>query len=81
MNLRVYLNVVKNMMNIQSFTEQDNNQSQVTQLNQQLTQPNQQSLTAINRGSWYTGSPFAGMLVVILFIVWVLYKMGCLRHD
>ena len=41
----------------------------------------QQSLTAINRGSWYTGSPFAGMLVVILFIVWVLYKMGCLRHD
>ena len=69
------------MMNIQSFTEQDNNQSQVTQLNQQLTQPNQQSLTAINRGRCYTGSPFAGRLVVILFIVWVLYKMGCLRHD
>lgn len=80
-DLRVYLTIVKNMMNMEAFIDQENNQSQVTQLDQQLTQQNQPSLTTINHRSWYTGSPFARMLVVILFIVWVLYKMGCLRHD
>lgn len=54
-------------------------QSQTTQLNNQVSNQNQQSTNPT--GSWYSGSTFAGILVIILFVVWFLYKVGCLGHD
>lgn len=74
--------IIEPVLEEDEFLEDDNdNPSQVTQLNDQLTQQNQQTQTTQNSGSWYSGSAFAGMLVVVLFVVWALYKMGCLGHD
>lgn len=56
--------------------------SQTSQLNEQFTQENQQNQQTTNLdGDRYTGSAFAGLLVIILFVVFALYKMGCLRHH
>ena len=56
--------------------------SQTSQLNEQFTQENQQNQQTTNLdGSRYTGSEFAGLLVIILFVVFGLYKMGCLGHH
>ncbi len=54
-------------------------QSQTAQLNNQISNQNQQCTNS--NGSWYSGSTFAGLLVIILFVVWFLYKVGCLGHD
>lgn len=42
---------------------------------------NQTEQTTNANGSWYKGSTFAGVLVIILFVVWFLYRIGCLGHD
>lgn len=56
--------------------------SQTSQLNEQFTQENQQNQQTTNLdGDRYTGSAFAGLLVIILFVVFALHKMGCLRHH
>jgi len=53
--------------------------SQTSQLDDQLYQQRQQTTNL--DGSRYSGSTFAGLLVIILFVVFALYKMGCLRHH
>ena len=53
--------------------------SQTSQLNEQFTQENQQTTNL--DGDRYTGSAFAGLLVIILFVVFALHKMGCLKHH
>ena len=56
--------------------------SQTSQLNEQFTQENQQNQQTTNLdGDRYTGSAFAGLLVSILFVVFALHKMGCLKHH
>lgn len=53
--------------------------SETSQLDNQLN--NQTDQTTNANGSWYKGSTFAGVLVIILFVVWFLYRIGCLGHD
>ena len=53
--------------------------SQTSQLDNQLDQQRQQTTNL--DGSRYSGSTFAGLLVIILFVVFALYKMGCLGHH
>ena len=53
--------------------------SQTSQLDNQLDQQRQQTTNL--DGDRYTGSAFAGLLVIILFVVFALHKMGCLKHH
>lgn len=57
--------------------ESQNNAGNLTQTDQQSNQ----NQTANTTGSSYTGSSFACMLVLILFIIWALYRVGCLGNK
>ena len=63
----------------EDLVDEDESLSETSQLNNQLSNQNEQTTNA--NGSWYKGSTFAGVLVIILFVVWILYRIGCLGHD
>ena len=63
----------------EDLVDEDESLSETSQLNNQLSNQNEQTTNA--NGSWYKGSTCAGVLVSILFVVWFLYRIGCLGHD
>ena len=63
----------------EDLVDEDESLSETSQLHNQLSNQNEQ--TTNENGSWYKGSTFAGVLVIILFVVWFLYRIGCLGHD
>jgi len=70
--------IVLQTINAEEFLmESQNNAGNLTQTEQQSNQ-NQPNNTT---GSAYMGSSFACMLVLILFIIWALYRVGCLGNK
>lgn len=51
------------------------------QNNNAALQTGQQNQQQNYSGSGYSGSTFAGILVIILFVIWALYKMGCIGNN
>jgi len=68
-----------NTLSAEDALVDEDSPSQTSQLDDQLYQQRQQTTNL--DGSRYSGSTFAGLLVIILFVVFALYKMGCLRHH
>ena len=71
--------LLNNTLSAEDALVDEDSPSQTSQLDNQLDQQRQQTTNL--DGSRYSGSTFAGLLVIILFVVFALYKMGCLRHH
>ncbi|MBQ4164353.1 MAG: hypothetical protein IJD87_04665 [Turicibacter sp.] len=68
-----------NILSAEDALVDEDSPSQTSQLDDQLYQQRQQTTNL--DGSRYSGSTFAGLLVIILFVVFALHKMGCLKHH
>ena len=71
--------LLNNTLSAEDALVDEDSPSQTSQLDNQLDQQRQQT-TKLD-GIRYSGSTFAGLLVIILFVVFALHKMGCLRHH
>lgn len=57
----------------------DQSQSDSSSTTQSGTSSSSQSTRLTDKG--YTGSSFAGMLVIILFLIWFFYRTGILQQK
>lgn len=70
-------NTMNNQLN--SIQNQNSSSFRSSQLAQECHQNNNGTATTNNSG--YTGSSFACLLVLILFIIWGLYRFGCFKNS